>query len=198
MQNERNKRSSVSLLLTPQPLQVFISKGVCSVASSVAHRGLRSLHSGQERGFPPPRSLPPAFPLRRPLPHPGPNSSIKQVRGVDGAGVGDEGQAERSASTFQLFSRSVQSGKLGKHQGSRAESGVGGVRGRQRVPGGCPHSLQNTAVFLLARGRQRPGPGRSGVCVSGFPRKGLRSGSGCRCAGRWGRWSGNETPGLLC
>lgn len=74
--------------------------------------------------------------------------------------------------------------------------GGGGCRGRLQatVSGGSLRAPGSTDVFFLARARH---PGRrAGVCVFGFPRKGLRSGSGwARLAAGWAR---DPAPGLLC
>lgn len=52
--------------------------------------------------------------------------------------------------------------------------GPGKAARSRRVVAALP---RNHRCFPPGPGARRPSPGRSGVCVSGFPRKGLRSGS---------------------
>ena len=64
-----------------------------------------------------------------------------------------------------------------KYRRSRTKREVGGGRGKAARSGRVPALPRNHRCFPPGPGARRPGPGRSGVCVSGFPRKGLRSGS---------------------
>lgn len=92
---------------------------------------------------------------------------------------------------------------------SRATSGPAASAGARivevgRVAGGgktacwrtAQHPLRSTDVFLLARARP-PSTGRSDVYVSGFPRKGLRSGGLGGNAGVWGRTAVTKRPAFF-
>lgn len=85
-----------------------------------------------------------------------------------------------------------------KKSGARGlkRGGGGGCRGRRRRRSREGPCAPLEAQMFSSWPRRGALVGRAGVCVSGFPRKGLRSGSdSARQAAGWAR---DPAPGLLC